>query len=241
MRKLKGIIINGEWLGENVVVNGMFRTLSSMAPFVMFEFVKLINQIDKLEEAVAIKKFDFLDNNSIEIEFTNSQIDGIADLYFKLHNGMPELLNKSLRFADFTTTQTKEEVEVYEAVNIEEDVKEHISKENTQENAQEEASLDNNEEIINDATDISEKIEEIQTQEEQISENEEATEDVISDLYEENLPMHDAEKTENENKKADELLETKNAISMLVNDLAKNAQNLPPVQILLVYLILLST
>lgn len=226
MRKLKGITINGEWLGENVVVNGMFRTISSMAPFVMLEFVKLINQIDKLDEAVAIKKFNFLDNNSIEIEFTNSQIDGMADLYFRLHNGIPELTDKNLTF--FAPNSPVEEFApkvIEEKCEEAEETLEELPTETV------EVKQDN---VISDAetsdeTEVAEIEDEIEASEENIEEN---SEDAIADLYEAKEESHveETEQAPAENM-TETLAKTQDAISMLVNDLAKNAQKVPPVQI----------
>ena len=96
MRKLKGITINGEWLGNNVIINGVFRAICEISPSVMQEFIKVINSIDKLEEAVKINKFSFPDNNSIEIEFSNKSLSGLADLYFYLDNGYPKLKDSRL-------------------------------------------------------------------------------------------------------------------------------------------------
>lgn len=226
MRKLKGIIINGEWLGENVVINGMFRTISSMAPFVMFEFVKLINQIDKLDEAVTIKKFNFLDNNSIEIEFTNSQIDGLADLYFHLHNGIPELTDKNLTF--FAPNSPVKEVisKDNEEECIAEDVKEIIEKLPTIDKKQDDVIYDAE---ISEEADVKEIKNETCLSEEKIKEN---PEDTIADLYEEKIQPEEIKQEVVSAENMSETLEkTQNAISMLVNDLAKNAQNIPPVQI----------
>ena len=216
MRKLKGIIINGEWLGENVVINGMFRTISSMAPFVMLEFVKLINQIDKLDEAVTIKKFNFLDNNSIEIEFTNSQIDGLADLYFHLHNGIPELTDKNLTF--FAPNSPVKEIISKE--------KEVIEKLPTTDKKQDDVIYDAE---ISKVADVKEIKNETCLSEEKIEEN---PEDTIADLYEEKIqPERIKQEVVSAENMSEALEKTQNAISMLVNDLAKNAQNIPPVQI----------
>ena len=226
MRKLKGIIINGEWLGENVVINGMFRTISSMAPFVMLEFVKLINQIDKLDEAVTIKKFNFLDNNSIEIEFTNSQIDGLADLYFHLHNGIPELTDKNLTF--FAPNSPVKEVisKENEEECIAKDVKEIIEKLPTTDKKQDDVVYDAE---ISKEADVKEIKNETCLSEEKIEEN---PEDTIADLYEEKIqPERIKQEVVSAENTSEALKKTQNAISMLVNDLAKNAQNIPPVQI----------
>ena len=96
MKKLKGITINGEWLGDNVVINANFRAICNLAPFVMQEFAKLVNSIEKLESAVTINSFYFPDNNTVDIEFSNNNFSGLANLCFHLQNGLPELVNRSL-------------------------------------------------------------------------------------------------------------------------------------------------
>ena len=58
MRKLNGITINGEYLGNSVVINGMFRAICTISPVIMRDFVQIINRIDRLEEAVKIKNFN---------------------------------------------------------------------------------------------------------------------------------------------------------------------------------------
>ena len=97
MRKLKGITINGEWLGDNVVINGLFRAICAISPMVMLEFIKIVNSIEKLDEAVRINKFSFPNNNSIEIEFSNNSVQGLADLYFYLDNNVPKLADSKLQ------------------------------------------------------------------------------------------------------------------------------------------------
>ena len=97
MRKLNGITINGEYLGNSVVINGMFRAICTISPVIMCDFVHIINKIEELEEAVKINNFN-CGFNSIDIEFYNNMSKGIASLYFKLKNGEPELTNYKLIF-----------------------------------------------------------------------------------------------------------------------------------------------
>lgn len=96
MRKLKGITINGEWLGDNVVINANFRAICNIAPFVMQEFAKLVNSINELDSAVAINNFYFPDNNTVDIEFSNKEFEGRANLNFRLNAGVPELVDRKL-------------------------------------------------------------------------------------------------------------------------------------------------
>ena len=96
MRKLKGITINGEWLGDNVVINANFRAICNIAPFIMQEFAKLVNSINELDSAVAINNFYFPDNNTVDIEFSNNEFEGSANLNFRLNAGVPELVDRKL-------------------------------------------------------------------------------------------------------------------------------------------------
>ncbi len=116
MRKLKGITINGEWLGDNVIINGLFRNICEISPLVMKEFIKIINSIDKLDEAVRINNFNFPDNNTIEIEFSNKSVSGLADLYFYLDNGVPKLSDSKLTFKNSAEACTNNKQEVVESL-----------------------------------------------------------------------------------------------------------------------------
>ena len=122
MRKLKGIIIDGEWLGENVEINGLFRAICTISPVVMREFVRLINKTDCLYEAVKIDKFEFPNNNSINIEFSNNSLNGVASLYFKLQDGKPELVDGKILINQNETEAftNSEEIAVEERIDIEE-------------------------------------------------------------------------------------------------------------------------
>ena len=79
MRKLNGITINGEYLGNSVVINGMFRAICTISPIIMRDFVQIINKIDKLDEAVKIYNFN-CGFDSIDIEFKNTGSRGVASL-----------------------------------------------------------------------------------------------------------------------------------------------------------------
>ena len=108
MRKLNGITINGEYLGNSVVINGMFRAICTISPVIMRDFVAIINKIDKLDDAVKIRNFN-CGFDSIDIEFENSASKGIASLYFKLQNGEPQLTNCKLVIdnQEYSTLQDK--------------------------------------------------------------------------------------------------------------------------------------
>ena len=108
MRKLNGITINGEYLGNSVVINGMFRAICTISPVIMRDFVLIINKIDRLEDAVKIHNFN-CGFDCIDIEFENKTSKGMASLYFKLHNGEPLLKDCKLIIdnEEYSTFQEK--------------------------------------------------------------------------------------------------------------------------------------
>ncbi len=125
MRKLNGITINGEYLGNSVVINGMFRAICTISPVIMRDFVQIINKIERLEDAVKIHNFN-CGFDSIDIEFQNTKSKGIASLYFKLNDGEPELKNCKLVIDNqeykisgdkFVQCKTEEEIKEEERLN----------------------------------------------------------------------------------------------------------------------------
>ena len=108
MRKLNGITINGEYLGNSVVINGMFRAICTISPVIMRDFILIINKIDRLEEAVKIHNFN-CGFDCIDIEFENKTSKGMASLYFKLHDGEPLLKDCKLVIdnEEYSTFQEK--------------------------------------------------------------------------------------------------------------------------------------
>lgn len=119
MKNLTGITLNGEWLGNNVLINGMFREICSISPVVMQEFIHIVNGIDELENAVSIQKFNCKDKNSIDIEFANRDLRGLASLYFSMDEGNSlELINSFLKLDrnedDVYETNTNNAIEMLE-------------------------------------------------------------------------------------------------------------------------------
>ena len=96
MRKLKGIMINGEWLGEKVVINGVFHAICNISPIIMLEFTRLINNLDDVKEAFSITSFEFFNNDGIKVFFSNSEIKGQAHLSFELKNDKISLKTSTL-------------------------------------------------------------------------------------------------------------------------------------------------
>ena len=93
MTRLKGIMINGEWLGERVIVNNCFRSICAISPVIMLEAVKLINKIDYKRDVFEIRGFEFLTTDTIQIWFEGKKIKGIIDLTFGIKDA--ELFLKS--------------------------------------------------------------------------------------------------------------------------------------------------
>lgn len=215
MKKLKGITINGEWLGDNVVINANFRAICNLAPFVMQEFAKLVNSIEKLESAVTINSFYFPDNNTVDIEFSNNNFSGLANLCFHLQNGLPELVNRSLTVytEELKTTEEgdfKDSEEIFDKISENQEV-ETI---NEYHYASQEA-----DEI--DETDIDETI---KNSEEILPKSELAEES--SETIKKEAPSYEENEIDLNTK-----INTQDAISMMVEDLTAKAPALAPIQI----------
>ena len=99
MRKLNGITINGEYLGNSVVINGMFRAICTISPVIMRNFVQMLNKIGTLDKAVKINNFH-CGHDNIDIEFENDNSKGNASLSFKLEDGEPILTESKLKIND---------------------------------------------------------------------------------------------------------------------------------------------
>ena len=104
MRKFKGIMINGEWLGDRVIINGVFRAICAISPKIMSEFVHLINKLDESLSQFTVTSFEFSNTDGIKIYFSNDKFVGIADLAFclkknelKLQSSILDLQPKNLK------------------------------------------------------------------------------------------------------------------------------------------------
>ena len=215
MRNLKGITINGEWLGDNIIINANFRAICNLAPFVIQEFAKLVNSIDKLDNAVAINNFYFPDNNTVDIEFSNSNFSGLANLCFHLQHGLPELVNRSLTI--YTDEQKNtEEREIKDAEEILDEISENQEVE-----------------TINECTETWQEANEIcETASEETIRN---SDEILPELETTEEPLDTIEKEVTSSEENETILESKidtqDAISMMVEDLATKAPALSPIQI----------
>ena len=104
MRKFKGIMINGEWLGDRVIINGVFRAICAISPKIMSEFVHLINKLDESLSQFTVTSFEFSNTDGVKIYFSNDKFVGIADLAFclkknelKLQSSILDLQPKNLK------------------------------------------------------------------------------------------------------------------------------------------------
>ncbi|MBE7703563.1 MAG: hypothetical protein E7Z89_05885 [Cyanobacteria bacterium SIG28] len=109
MTKRNGIIINGEWLGNRVVLNDLFRTICFISPVIMLEFTKIINKLCYGRDLFTIQNFDFSDKDTILIEFSSKKINGKAFLTFEIIDN--EL---SLKTATYKVTPFNIEAEIFE-------------------------------------------------------------------------------------------------------------------------------
>lgn len=215
MKKLKGITINGEWLGDNVVINANFRAICNLAPFVMQEFAKLVNSIEKLESAVTINSFYFPDNNTVDIEFSNNNFSGLANLCFHLQNGLPELVNRSLTVYTDESKNT-EESEIKDAEEILDEISENQEVE-----------------TINECTKAWQEADEIcETASEETIGN---LDEILPEFEITEVPLDTIEKEVTSSEENETILESKintqDAISMMVEDLTAKAPALAPIQI----------
>lgn len=215
MRKLKGITINGEWLGDNIIINANFRTICNLAPFVIQEFAKLVNSIDKLDNAVAINNFYFPDNNTVDIEFSNSNFSGLANLCFHLQHGLPELVNRSLTI--YTDEQKNtEETEIKDAEEILDEISENQEVE-----------------TINECTEAWQEADEIcETASEETIGN---LDEILPEFETTEVPLDTIEKEITSSEENETILESKidtqDTISMMVKDLTTETPALAPIQI----------
>lgn len=215
MKKLKGITINGEWLGDNIIINANFRAICNLAPFVMQEFAKLVNSIDKLDNAVAINNFYFPDNNTVDIEFSNSNFSGLANLCFHLQHGLPELVNRSLTIYTDESKNT-EESEIKDAEEILDEISENQEVE-----------------TINECTEAWQEADEIcETASEETIGN---LDEILPEFETTEVPLDTIEKEITSSEENETILESKidtqDTISMMVKDLTTETPALAPIQI----------
>ena len=215
MKKLKGITINGEWLGDNIIINANFRAICNLAPFVMQEFAKLVNSIDKLDNAVAINNFYFPDNNTVDIEFSNSNFSGLANLCFHLQHGLPELVNRSLTIYTDESKNT-EESEIKDAEEILDEISENQEVE-----------------TINECTKAWQEADEsCETASEETIGN---LDEILPEFETTEVPLDTIEKEVTSSEENETILESKidtqDKISMMVKDLTTETPALAPIQI----------
>ena len=219
MKKLKGITINGEWLGDNIIINANFRAICNLAPFVMQEFAKLVNSIDKLDSAVAINSFYFPDNNTVDIEFSTNSFSGLANLCFHLQHGLPKLANRSLTIY---TDNLEKEAEASEE-NLDK-IPENQEVEIANEYVEDIEKEDNIYEIPSEET--NEYSNKVLTELEKTEDATETTE--FTDATETETTVSVENETISDK---DTPVNTQDAVSMMVKDLAAKSPSLAPKQI----------
>ena len=65
------IILDGELLGNNVIINRPFESIYEISPLIIKNFINIINENSSISKPVRIKKYYFAQNNCINIVFKN--------------------------------------------------------------------------------------------------------------------------------------------------------------------------
>ena len=167
MRKLKGIIINGEYLGNKVAYSGLFRAIYCISPVIIAEFIKLVSDYGTRYAPLRITGFDLPEDHRIVIRFANKKYRGYADLSFAVENFMLKLIDSDVQVIPLLPEKhIVEDVEAVEdaEIPIEETIEES---EETQIEESESEVEEIQPEIIEEPEEIKEPIEDIQENTEQ--------------------------------------------------------------------------
>lgn len=167
MRKLKGIIINGEYLGNKVAYSGLFRAIYCISPVIIAEFIKLVSDYGTRYTPLRITGFDLPEDYRIVIRFANKKCRGYADLSFAVENFMLKLIDSDVQVIPLLPEKhIVEDVEAVEdsEIPIEETIEESGE---TQIEESESAVEEVQPEIIEEPEEIKEPIEDIQENTEQ--------------------------------------------------------------------------
>ena len=167
MRKLKGIIINGEYLGNKVAYSGLFRAIYCISPVIIAEFIKLVSDYGTRYAPLRITGFDLPEDHRIVIRFANKKYRGYADLSFAVENFMLKLIDSDVQVIPLLPEKhIVEDVEAVEdaEIPIEETIEES---EETQIEESESEVEEVQPEIIEEPEEIKEPIEDIQENTEQ--------------------------------------------------------------------------
>ena len=85
MYEHKQIILNGEILNNNVVINRYFEIIYKISPLIIKNFINIINETPSISKPVRIKKYDFLQINCINIHFKSKDSTGEVQLAYILN------------------------------------------------------------------------------------------------------------------------------------------------------------
>lgn len=146
MRKLKGIIINGEYLGNKVAYSGLFRAIYCISPVIIAEFIKLVSEYGTRYAPLRITGFDLPEDHRIVIRFANKKCRGYADLSFAVKNYMLELIDSDVQVMSLVPEKSAidEVEEPLEEQDVQEDSAEEIEEVAVEEpEIEEETALEN--------------------------------------------------------------------------------------------------
>ena len=210
MRKLKGIIINGEYLGNKVAYSGFFRAIYCISPVIIAEFIKLVSEYGTRYAPLRITGFDLPEDHRIVIRFANKKCRGYADLSFAVKNYMLELIDSDVQVMSLVPEKSAidEVEEPLEEQDVQEDNTEEVEEVVVEElEIEEETVLEDVEDDL--AADMieDESLEEPVAEEVQEDAQEETPSDEMNALaVEDNTEITENEETEPE----EELLEEEN-------------------------------
>ena len=85
MYEQKQIILNGEILANNVVINRYFELIYKISPLIIKNFINIINETPFLSNPVRIKKYNFIEINCINIHFKSKTSTGEVQLAYILN------------------------------------------------------------------------------------------------------------------------------------------------------------
>ena len=79
------VILDGEILGNNVIINRHFEDIYKISPLIIKNFINIINESSSILKPVRIKKYYFTQNNCINIVFKNKIALGEVQLAYILN------------------------------------------------------------------------------------------------------------------------------------------------------------
>ena len=99
MGKIKGLIINGEWLGNNLIVTPALQELNNISQVIVKEFIIKINEFNK-EEEYQIVSYSFVSSDTILINFDSTNYVGAVEMQFAKQGATIVLIDSKVRVSN---------------------------------------------------------------------------------------------------------------------------------------------